>query len=393
MSTTPTVAVCSHCKKERNARSDVRGGVRLPQGWKREDGEPVCPECWHKKYILRSLIFPVAEPMSGSWRALETDLRQMWVQTTAAINWMMTQCYVRDVRRTDEQKMPPMPRIYLYPEARIRFPELPPQSLSALEHIVQRRYRARRYEVNWTASATLATARYPQPFPIHNGAWKTSFQGGVPIVECRIGASSWKLRLKSGFRHQRQIAGLQRMVQQADMAIYRAANGTILVKLVAWLTRTETKQREDVLLVRTGKDRLIEAGVKGEPFWVENRDDLPGIVAAHRNRLRRLNEDQKAEQRPVPSFGDIRSRAARQYRDRIKSLIQEVCSHLTRFALRRGYAKVLYDDSERWLDSFPYFQLAERLRVMLDEHGIEFEKIVPASGPGSTRQQNPPEEE
>lgn len=377
MGTAVVLAICAACRKERNAKPDKEGGVKLPQGWKREGGEPVCAECWRKKYIIRALTFSVAEPLSGSWKALESDLRQMWIQTTAAVNWMTTECYVRDVRRNGEDKMPPMPRIYLYPEARVRFPALPPRSVAALEQTVQRKYRARRYEVVWTAAAALATARYPQPFPISNQGWRISLnEQNQPIVACRIGESNWTLRLKSGARYRRQIAGLQRMAERGEMAIYKAGDGTILVKLVGWLTRTEAKHRTDMLLVRTGKDYLVAAlDVVGELLWIENRDDLPGIAAAHRNRLKRFSEDQKAEQQQVPSFAERRTRAAHQYRDRTKSVIQEVCAHLAAFATRRGYGKVLYDDSERWLNWFPYFQLAERLRIALDEHGIEFEKI------------------
>jgi hypothetical protein len=124
---------------------------------------PVCPECWRKTYLLRALIFPVAEPLSGSWQDLDKDLHAMWSQTTAAANWMMTECYARDVRRVPaaEEKMPPMRRVYLYPEARERFPALPPQSVASLEQVVQRRYRAARYDVIWRSAAALPTMRYP----------------------------------------------------------------------------------------------------------------------------------------------------------------------------------------------------------------------------------------
>lgn len=382
MTATDTTAICAVCGKERNAKQDRLGGVKLPQGWKREGGTPTCNECWKKKYVLRALTFPVAQPLSGSWKDLEAALRQMWIQTTAAINWMMTECYIRDVRRNDEEKIPPMPRVYLYPEARMRFPALTPRTVAALEQTVQRKYRAKRFDVNWTASAALPTARYPQPLPVPNQGWDFDFnEQNQPIIKCRIGDSQWMLRLKSGPRYRRQIAGLKRMEQRGEMAIYKARDGTTLVKLVGWLTRTEEATRQtSVLLVRTGRDHLLSAFDTGNKrLWVENRDSLPGIIVAHRRRLQRLNEDQKPEQRPIPSFAGVRSHAALQYRNRINSVIQEVCAHLGAFAARQDYGKVIYDDSERWIDSFPYFRLAERLRIVLDEHGIEFERRDPAT--------------
>ena len=151
---------------------------------------PVCPECWRKTYLLRALIFPVAEPLSGSWQDLDKDLHAMWSQTTAAANWMMTECYARDVRRVPaaEEKMPPMRRVYLYPEARERFPALPPQSVASLEQVVQRRYRAARYDVIWRSAAALPTMRYPQPYPVPVQSWDFRFDGGnPPLCGCAWG--------------------------------------------------------------------------------------------------------------------------------------------------------------------------------------------------------------
>jgi hypothetical protein len=52
---------------------------------------------------------------------------------TEAANWMMTELYTHDVQRHGEAKMPPMRRLYLYPEARRRFPGLAPQTVASLE--------------------------------------------------------------------------------------------------------------------------------------------------------------------------------------------------------------------------------------------------------------------
>src|ERR1035441_6419496 len=81
-----------------------------------------CPQCWRKKYILRAITMPVASPLDCSWEELRKALRTMWAQTTAASNWIMTELYARDMRRGSEEKMPPMARVCLYPQARARFP-------------------------------------------------------------------------------------------------------------------------------------------------------------------------------------------------------------------------------------------------------------------------------
>lgn len=379
-------AVCADCQRTQKAKPDKRGGIKLPLRWKREQASSklYCHLCWRKRYLLRALTFPVASPIrrgeqAGTWKELEADLRPMWATTTAASNWMMTQCYVRDAqpRVSGQEKIPPMPRVYLYPEARVLFPELPPQSIASLEQAVQRKYRAMRFDVSWRSSASLPTMRYPQPYPVPNQRWRFEInEQNQPLVFFRIGETNWELRLKSGFRYRRQIDGLRHMAERGEMAILKANDGTILVKLVGWLTRPSVEAKSaETLFVRTGKDHLLSAlDTKGDRLWVENCDQLPRLAAAHRKQLQRFSEDQKAEQRPVPAFQAQRHLAVQKYHRRTHSAIQEVASHLANFAARRRYRQVEYNDTERWLSEFPYFQLEERIKIKLDEKGIAFEK-------------------
>src|SRR5215471_3112676 len=379
----PAAIACSRCSRTQKSKAIPKNQLRLPHGWKRaREREPVCPECWRKAYLLRALIFPVAEPLSGSWRELDADLHAMWSHTTAAANWMMTECYARDVRRTGEEKMPAMNRLYLYPEARERFPGLPPQSVSSLEQTVQRRYRAVRYDVIWRCSTALPTMRYPQPYPVHVQSWDFRFDdGNRPIVRLRLGEGVkwWELRLKGGALYRRQLAGLKRMAERGELAIYRQhGDGAILVKLVGWLARDATPRKESTLVVRTAADSLLVAlDGKAQRIWLENCDHLRRWIAEHNRKLQRWSEDQKAEQRPVPSFAERREEAVRKQRNRVKSALQEVAAHLGAFAERRKFAAVEYDDSDRGYmgGKFPYYLLAERIKLVLHEKGIEFVRI------------------
>src|SRR5262245_8806619 len=121
------------------------------------------------KTVVRAVTFPVVSPVSATWKDLRAALFAAWNATTQTSNWMMRECYARDVRRTAElTKLPKMPRLYLYPEARILFPELPSQTVAALERAVQRKYRALRFKILWTSAVSLPTFRYPTPFIVHN---------------------------------------------------------------------------------------------------------------------------------------------------------------------------------------------------------------------------------
>jgi len=378
---TENIVVCGECGLARNSRPDKTKQPRLPLSWKRFEDRIFCGKCWKERYTIRALIFPLAEPLSGTWEELQSDLRCMWAETTAAANWMMTQCYARDVRRTpDMDKMPPMARTYLYPEVRALFPELPPQSVASLQQTVQRNYRAMRYKVIWTCAASLPTMRFPQPFPVHNQNWSFRFDpGNRPIVNVRLGERRWELRLKGGPRFRRQLAGLRKMAVAGELSIGKWHDGTIWCKLVGWFAQQKQHKAKGTLRVRTGKDCLLMAvDERSSPLWVENCDQLPRWIAEYRNRLHRLSQDRKAEQLPVPSFATHWDTLVRKQRHRLKSAIQESAAHLANFALRHSYARVEYDDRERWLKEFPYSLLETRIRLDMEERGIQFMKAVRA---------------
>jgi hypothetical protein len=293
---------------------------------------------------------------------------------------MLTQCYARDIRRSpDMDRMPPMAQVYLYPEARSLFPELPPKTITSLEQSIQRKYRATRYEVVWTCMASLSTMRYPQPFPVNNQSWSLRFdEGKRPIVSVRIGGKRWELRLKGGYRYRRQIGALGKMAVPSELAIGKWHDGTIWCKLVGWLERSgDNKKKEETLRVRTGNNCLLVAlDEKDARLWVENCDQLPRWIAEYRTKLQRLAEDKKAEQRPVPSFAAHWDTLVRKHRQRMKSTVQETAAHIANFAARRRYAVVEYDDRDRWIEEFPYFALEQRIRTSLDEKGILFVKAI-----------------
>src|SRR5215467_11038424 len=73
---------------------------RLPKAWKRLADQIFCEACWQKRYMLRAIAIPVGSPLDQDWQTFRKNLREMWQLTTQASNWMMTQCYSHDVRRT-----------------------------------------------------------------------------------------------------------------------------------------------------------------------------------------------------------------------------------------------------------------------------------------------------
>jgi hypothetical protein len=355
--------------------------MKLPHGWKQYEGVISCPECWKQRFVLKSVALPVASPLNGSWQELNAVLKTMWQQTTSACNWIMTECYARDVRRIDQEKMPPMPRVYFYPELRKLFPALPSNSVSAIDQRMQRKYKGLRYEVNWVSRMTLPTMRYPQPFPVTSGSWKLTHNAQKQIVvSVRIGDQRWDLRLKSGRRYARQNEAALDMIDPGELNIHQNKDGSLMVRMAGWFEKRPPRADAiGTLRISTRKNHLIEAkDSASERTWVKNCDHAARWVAEHKERLRRLTQDRFTWR--GMSSADLDKRRHDydvKYRNRMNTLVLEVASHFASLAECRRIGKVLYDDSERWLEQFPYYELENRLRAVLSERGILFEKIQP----------------
>lgn len=387
-----TATACCVCGKETVKK-------RLPPGWKRLDEKVYCVKDWRAKYFLRAIAMPVASPLDESWEDLRKHLKQAWVQTTEASNWIVTQLYVRDVRREAGQtKMPRMPRVYLYPELRQLFPELPPHTLVALEHAVQGKYRAKRHELIWTHASSLPSYRYPVPFPVHNQSWTAEMQNDQPVVNVRLGDGRHRLRLKSGKQFRRQLGSFRQLVNgdsvAGELAIYQPGK-QLMVKMVAWLKRPETSATANgVLNVRTAADKLLVAlNTKHETVWTYNGDHLKRWIMEHRDQLQRWAEDAKFENRPVPNFADRRRAATEKYHRRMATATHEIAAQLTGYAIRRKFASVRYDDSVRTFlgSAGPWARLRQLIEEKSDAAGIQFEVV--ASGSASEKTLEPLENE
>ncbi len=370
---------------------------RLPHGWKRLGDAAYCEACWRERYSLRSIALPVVEPVGEGWAAFREAVKDGWTQATAAANWMVTELYARDVRRNGQEKMPRMARVYLYPEARLRFPKLASQTVVSIENHVQAAYRMARYELIWTCSASLPVHRYPFPLPVHNQSWEALTIADRPVVRVRLGDRWWGLRLKGGPRFKAQTEGYRQMVSgeavRGELALYRIRahegklaarpNGdqnvkyTVMVKMVGWFPRSEkgpAHPATDSLKVVTATDALLVAlNARDERVWRYHGDHLRRWVAEHRRMLGRLADDQKAEQRPAPPFADRRSAAAVKYANRMSSAIREIASQLVGYAARRGFGVLEYDDSVNdFCPEFPYAGLRKQISSKCEAAGLKF---------------------
>lgn len=350
----------------------------LPRGWHRKGEEYFCAKCWQERYYLRTVTMPVRSPLDCSWEELDVVMRSMWLASTACSNWMISELRMRDETQARSVKFQRMPKVVLYASARERFPELPAQSIVALEQSIQRKYRAVRADVIWRRSASLPSFRYPTPFPVHNQSWSTETDdGGRPIVSARIGDQRLRLRLGSGHQFKRQMLQFKAMhsgdAPRGELAILNNPDGKLMVKMVGWFEKRKQADKNGTIFISTQKDRLLEAlDAKSERIWNYNADHLNRWVGEHKRNLERWSEDAKFENRPVQDFARRRRLAVQKFTARMHSRLHQIADEVAGFANRRKCATVQYDGTEKGYGDLQWYKLESLVKEKLDALGIEF---------------------
>src|SRR5262245_1358200 len=367
--------VCG-CAREMPAAKD--GRPRTPQGWKVLGGDAHCPACKNSSYALRAVIVPVSRPEGESWERLRAELRTLWAETTRCANWLVSELYSRDTaRQPDDERLAPMPSVYLYPEARQRFPLLPPQAVAALAQDTLRQYRARRYEVLWTRSASLASYRYPVALTLPKQAWSVHEEQGVWYVSVRLRDARWRLRLRGGRPMHRQALRLREMdegkAERGSLTIYESGStNRVMVKIAAWLPKAQARTDGGVLDVGPNKNWLLAAN----PKW--RIDPLPvrSVLAADARRRSSLMvnlQSVRAAGGRTDGIQGALEELSRRTRQRIAESCRTYAAHLASHVAVSGVREVRYDDRVRpKLSHFPWELLRRRIAQKLDERGIRF---------------------
>jgi hypothetical protein len=328
-------------------------------------------------------MLPVSGPDDGAWAELRDQLRTLWSDTTRCANWLVTELYARDLgRQPEDQRLGPMPHIYLYPEARVLFPTLPAQAVAALAHEVQRRYRASRHAVLWERRASLATYRYPVAFTVPNQAWSLYTSHGRWGVSLRLGDRRWSLLLRGGPTMRRQAERLRQLevgeAERGSLAIYESAapgsGGTrIMVKIAAWLPKAVPPGGNGLMRVGTDAHSLLTC----EGRWRIDPAPLRAVLEAEARRRSSLLANLHIARRSVGRRADGIERALTELSRRSRQRISEACrtyaADLAAHVRARRVREVHYDDTVRPdLSHFPWEQLRRRVAEKLDEQGIGF---------------------
>jgi hypothetical protein len=387
---------CVICGAARLQPLTRAGRPRVPAGWKVFGQQAYCRTCTRQAYVLRTITVPIASPLDHSWAEFREALRAAWVASTACANWMTTELYLRDVRREPSMTtLPKMPRVYLYPEARRRFPVLTSGAVVALERELQAKYRALRYELLWTGSRSLATHRYPYPLPISAGAWSLELLNDAWHAAFRLGEERWTVRLRGGPSMRHQIAGLRQILNgtavRAALAIYQrqAHRGDhrpegarphtrVMLRVPAWFPREVRRDTSGVLRVQTDPAHFVVAVGPDKSTWTVNADHVRRWVMAYDRQRERLMTDVAAHGRnkhPSPGIGERLHQLATRHRLRMSTWAHTVSRQVVDHAVRRRCAGILYDDTERrYVRSFPWDVLRQHMQEKAEQAGMNFSR-------------------
>ena len=385
---------CVRCGAARAQPLTRAGRPRVPAGWKVFGESAYCRTCKGQAYVLRTLTVPIASPVDASWAELREALRSAWAASTACANWMTTELYLRDARREPEATvLPKMPRVYLYPEARRRFPALTPAAVVALERELQQKYRAVRYELIWTGSRSLATHRYPYPLPISAAAWSLDLSNQAWHVSFRLADKRWRVRLRGGPTMRYQAVGLRQILSgtatPGALAIYqRSANRgdhrpegsrpqtRLMLRIPAWFPKETRRETAGVLRVQTDPDHFLVALADGTATWTVNADHVRRWVVAYDRQRERLAIDSRADRHARQGHRGIYQRLEQlsiRHRARMTTWAHTVSRQLIDYVVHHRYEGIAYDDTERrYVHSFPWDSLRQHIQQKADRAGVIF---------------------
>ena len=405
---------CVACGKRKEAK-------RLPKESKHRD-EIYCSGCWRQRYVLRAVTMEVLRPLGEGigWPQLRQVLRDSWGQATSMTNWIMGRMFAADrVRMPEQAKLGKFEfdGNSLYHECRAKWPDFRATSVASLTWSLQKKYKKQRWNVVWTGDASLPSARYPQPYPVHNSAWKPMFlpagkQGGdlVPVVEVPLVGGKMRLQLRQGRDWRGQVKDFRKFVSgeavKGELAVLRrrvGGNGSdhgngiqerdkggqramhrVMVKMVGWFPRQARRPVAGSLLLRKSDEALLEAckattrGLSSVRTW--HCDHLRRAAAEHRRQLLRWSDDHKAEQRRGPaSFASRREAACEKYHHRMESAQKELAHQVATLCRRQHVAELVYDDTDYgYLPKWTWSAFEANLANKLDEFGIQFNRKEPS---------------
>lgn len=408
---TTTEMRCSNCDAEpRKQRLSKHGQPILPRFWQSWAGQVFCQKCWHEHWHIRTIHVPIAKPLNGTWQELRTSLKGQFRLSTQLHQWTANELYKADVRReggrTDQKTMPAFVAPYLYPAARLRFPQIPTGTLVEVQSRVQRKWLRTRYNVLWTSSASPPHYRYPAELPFKSKAWRVELfplenQQPWPILVMRLGEKRWQLWPRGGHGFRGQIARLRAIANgeypvktltlsekrrgknQNRPGVGTGTNGggslqfnELMASVVVWLPNRERQNGDESAALVTGHGRLFTMTLaSGRQFNYHCREGVRWVYE-HQRKVQTVADDRKFERRVPRRRGlDLQAfldAASRKQWNRLLDRLHKISHYVVKFALRNKLSRIDYGDSDRSYVDWPWTIMRQMIEQKLHAAGVQF---------------------
>lgn len=162
------------------------------------------------------------------------------------------------------------------------------------------------------------------------------------------------------------------------------AHTRVMLRIPVWLPRQVRQGTSGVLRVWTAADHFLVARGPDTATWTVNADHVRRWVMAYDRQRQRLEQDVAADRHRRPREHGMRDRLnelAIRHHSRLTTWAHTVSRQLIDHVVHRRFDSIVYDDAERrYVRSFPWDALRQRIQEKAEEAGVTFSYTRTAAG-------------
>lgn len=401
-STTAELSCGCQCGKTIKARPSKDGGPKTPKGWRKLVGVFTCPECVRSAYYTRGFRVEIRGLAEGE----ERDVKEFRAALAAASkasarfgNWYVQRLFAADLAasptldktKDGKDKLPPMPEMYVYPEAVKAFPELSGGCIAGLTQMVRGWYAKRRWEALVALNRSVENYRFGYlPVEVRKQDWSLkSLADGKFCIKCAVApGKSW---LVGAWADSINLTRL-RQIAKGDaiplaMKIVRGsktlANGervkSWFFRISAMFPRTPKRNTHKEITLTLGHDPgcLLFGSLEGSDDVFE----FPGVsvreIIVNGDKADKKRQQQASmcrqftSRRGAERWGRHRSKLCEKRNRQIGKQIELAAASLARWCVSHRVTSVDYDTrSMGFVCHFPWHALKQKIHDVLEREGI-----------------------
>lgn len=321
--------------------------------------------------VNRTIKISIAEIIDGGSKSdFYRDLRSTLDVARNAANLAVTECLRQDVNHEAKK----LEKLYTYPAVSQLFPGSC-QIAANICRSVEKAYLADRWQILRGIRAVRSHKSVPWPL-LHNKSSNTIdlIDGESITARIKLLGGWWTVKLAGGSNNRTQIQGLKKAIQSnsyGDSKIWIDHKHKAILGVACRVPIIERRELAGSITVASGRDSLLIVTFdRSDIPFVVNCDEAKRWKAESNRRYQRLRQDRKSDANRKKIRDEINAIAVKQ-NNRMKTLCHEVASRVVNKAIRADVAEVKLDLTiKSYIDSFPWFDLAAKIKYKAESAGI-----------------------